>query len=100
MSRCTGHCCRRFFLPYSPEKIEERRDTIQDGHFIADMVIHLESDDEGNHYFTCRHLVEADDGTASCGAYEDRPAMCRQYPYGNACTYAGCTMKDNEGVED
>lgn len=33
--------------------------------------------------YTCRHLQLNGD----CGIYEDRPAMCRDYPYGQVCEF-------------
>ena len=103
--RCTGHCCRVFHLPYSPEEMEAKKSTIQDGEFIADMIILLgkgkswpdcpSSELGGESYFyTCKHF----DGT-NCTAYEKRPNMCRLYPYGNACKYEGCTMKETPDVQ-
>jgi len=43
--------------------------------------------DHAGERFTCRHLQPNGD----CGNYEDRPGMCREYPYyGHACEYADC----------
>jgi hypothetical protein len=36
--------------------------------------------------YTCRHW---DEDTRLCGAYEQRPSMCRDYPYGRPCE-RGC----------
>jgi Fe-S-cluster containining protein len=38
------------------------------------------------HHFTCRHW---DEETRLCRIYEDRPQMCRDYPYGQECQH-GC----------
>lgn len=37
-------------------------------------------------FFTCKHWNEE---TRLCGAYADRPRMCRDYPYGQQCGH-GC----------
>lgn len=78
-------------------------DGMRDGEVIADMVIPLSiaqanerlerfgsdreylPDCEG-HVYTCRHF---DEGTRLCAIYEQRPEMCRDYPYGNdgGCEY-------------
>lgn len=43
---------------------------------------------KAGHHFTCRHW---DEETRLCGAYNERPAMCSEYPYGNVCELAdGC----------
>lgn len=38
------------------------------------------------HYYTCRHH-QAD---GKCAIYEQRPKMCREYPYEWMCRYPGC----------
>lgn len=37
--------------------------------------------------YTCRHLQSNGD----CGIYENRPSMCRDYPYGHPCKFENCT---------
>lgn len=41
-------------------------------------------------YYTCRHLNTE---TGDCMNYEGRPDMCRDYPYGEACTFKECTSE-------
>lgn len=90
VDRCTGHCCRNFPLPYAPHDLRARAPTIVDGEFIADMVIPIGPHDrEGFYTYACRHH---DDVTGDCRAYDQRPDMCRRYPYGNLCEYAECTL--------
>lgn len=97
--RCTGHCCRAFTLPKSPEDIRKmvEEDRLNDGPFILDMLIYLGLFDvnpaggvldEPWHYFTCRHL---DTATGNCTVYEQRPHLCRNYPNDKACEFPGCT---------
>lgn len=103
-SRCTGHCCKRFYLPYT-SKLEfadvVSHGRVQDGPFILDMLIklpeqttdirgkRLRKDDPQRHeYWTCRHY---DTKTGDCRVYDQRPAMCRDYPYGKPCVVKGCT---------
>lgn len=111
--RCSGHCCEVFFLPVKPDKIDELRKTTQDGEAIASMVVPLgeaikdlpkrlrrmlpqayhEDPDKilpRGYFYTCKHL---DPKTKNCGIYVDRPAMCREMPYGSHCPYVGCTRK-------
>jgi Fe-S-cluster containining protein len=38
-------------------------------------------------YYSCK---EYDWDTHLCKIYENRPKMCRNYPNGNACEFAGC----------
>jgi Fe-S-cluster containining protein len=42
--------------------------------------------DEG-HLYMCKHW---DEETRLCNDYENRPPMCRTFPYGKPCRY-GCT---------
>lgn len=100
-ARCSGHCCKRFYLPLSPDELKQARvqGRYTDIETIADMVIFLEKSKmrvdgtegpEEGHYYTCRHFDEA---SGNCGIYERRPRMCSEYPYGAACKYKACTMQ-------
>lgn len=124
--RCSGHCCQVFFLPFSMEEIRRRVDADlvaprEDGPKIRDMVIplgkwselseerkamlaYVTSDpnfdpDDAGHYYTCKHY---DQDTSNCQIYDERPHMCRAYPYEEegapGCRYTGCTMKGGCGV--
>ena len=80
---------------------------------IADMIILLRVDknEHGNRgpwphfvwHYTCKNF---DPVTKNCTAYETRPEMCRDYPYGNPphskgykpraegqCNYRDCTRR-------
>jgi Fe-S-cluster containining protein len=92
-----------FYLELPHDRVDEIRGTMRDGDQIADMVVPLslaeanerlerfgadrmyEPDAEG-HLYTCRHF---DDATRLCTIYEQRPEMCRDYPYacGGGCEY-------------
>lgn len=109
---CKGSCCAVFtFL----DPADPRFDNTADADFIRDMLIPLDLVEAADrlaaldieppygdeaHYgwdgfsltqperrlATCRHW---DTETRLCTAYDQRPAMCRFYPYGNECDY-GC----------
>jgi len=103
---CTGACCAAFQLEYTLRELRTRK--LQDGAFIADMVIPLSPKEArerslrfgGNalpwpwkqrgHHFACRHW---DEQTRLCTVYEERPRMCSGYPYeGEPCELGeGCT---------
>jgi Fe-S-cluster containining protein len=108
---CGGECCAVFWLP-KDVKEPGRMDNVRDGAFIADMVIPLTRPQAlrrwrkfvsidrplptipviaGNERatFTCRHW---DEKTRLCGIYEQRPDMCRRYPYGSPCSH-GCSYQ-------
>ena len=99
LGRCTGHCCRAFPLPFGPEELAAKAWGYQDGEQIAAMAIYLgqlEGPPEPHcslgpaHYYTCKNLQDNGD----CGIYDDRPQMCRGYPYGGQCGYTACTSQD------
>lgn len=120
MSRCTGHCCKRFLLPYSMEELQRMRQSIIDKKDfslldngekrfnphnteelmkVTGMVIFLgksKLDPDGNstekecNYYTCKHF---DEKSGNCMNYENRPRMCSDYPYGHKCLYKSCTLK-------
>lgn len=120
-SRCTGHCCKDFTLPISPMELKHEaekhrrtgRSRWSEIEKVAAMVIFKFQDwtvsgvhrglrkargskrhgDLPQYHYTCKHF---DAASGNCGDYENRPAMCRDYPYGRSCAYRGCTMKAKE----
>ena len=97
--QCGGHCCRAFYLPYSPGAMAEQEPFLLDGEQIIAMVTYLGEFAEGEgpanmrpgfraagHYYQCKNL--GDDGL--CTVYEERPSMCSKYPYGGPCNYVEC----------
>lgn len=119
LDRCSGHCCKRFFLPLTPEELKAeatREDLRTRIRFnpdeilkIYDMVIPLKAavyyefsvDGETRippgapgHYYTCRHH---DAETGNCNNYEARPDVCRNFPFYNTnspCRYKECTWEE------
>ena len=110
MSRCTGHCCKRFPLPENLDYIKAHRNPdaareagdgmpwLYGGEKLAEMLIFIEvgaySDGRPCFFFTCKHH---DTATGDCMDYANRPPMCSDYPYGKPCIIEGCTA-DNKGV--
>lgn len=103
MNRCTGHCCKAFTLPISPDELKAKAGVYRDGHIIADMAVYLgtgthdlktgefvKQENSGWHVYGCRHLQ----GNGDCGIYENRPFMCRDYPYGHPCKFENCTAEN------
>jgi hypothetical protein len=98
MGRCTGHCCKSFWLPLSPMEILfqnklahlgkskwNQKDMLK----VAEMVIYQRPNERGGYRYTCKHW---DVSSGNCLNYENRPTMCRDYPYGKECKYKDCTM--------
>jgi Fe-S-cluster containining protein len=92
---CDASCCRRFFLPAPPERlgelgcairkgeIEDRDDTLK----ISEMIIPIEESSDLENpgfWYTCKNL---DQESGLCKIYDDRPEMCREYPYGYECVH-------------
>jgi hypothetical protein len=109
--RCTGDCCREFYLPESPAVLAARalglfvfgegetdRQNAEELAKIAGMVRYVRHVVPGDptpcgtlalyeeDVWTCEHFDGRD-----CTAYATRPNMCRNYPYGQPCNHAGCT---------
>lgn len=98
---CQGFCCAAFNLPVSPSalaRLSGRR--FRDIEKIKDMVIPLgkhkgnpvvEQANVGNsrvHFYTCKFF---DGESRNCLDYENRPTMCRDFPYSlKTCPYEGC----------
>lgn len=106
-ARCSGHCCRRFTLLYSPEELAIFRQRTADGEatcedieIIEPMVIYLGKHnydpqlgtpvDAPMHHYTCKNFDEA---SGDCRIYETRPGMCRNFPYDGSCRFRGCTSE-------
>lgn len=67
-------------IPISHQEAVDRR-----ARFGVDLPVHA---DDGP-FFRCRHW---DETTRLCGIYDTRPAMCRDYPYGQPCEH-GCSCQ-------
>lgn len=111
--RCSGHCCERFNLPYSPEEFERKlkehqsgRINLKDIEIIQPMLVYLGVSDVycngekmnggETHFYTCKHY-----SAGNCGIYDKRPRMCSEFPYEDSytsslkgvCPYPQCTRK-------
>ena len=111
MSSCSGKCCSVFNYPASPDQLRQRSEGREgfwhdQDRFLADMLITLTADEaverarrfevtppegfdlvawaEMGQLYTCRHW---DEETRLCTVYEDRPEMCREYPYAGRCQH-------------
>jgi Fe-S-cluster containining protein len=95
MSRCTGHCCKSFALPYAPFELLRQAPEIAQmvtylGHFGFNPrfgVVHGAISQKHANFYSCNNLQPNGD----CGIYETRPEMCRVYPNGHKCEFTGCT---------
>jgi Fe-S-cluster containining protein len=127
-TRCSGDCCRSFHLKgYSRSELQHRafkqldnaeelaampdvRDETKQKAMaeaievakVAAMIRPFVGESpshagvwrhEKDHFFTCVHF----DGT-NCTNYEERPNICRDYPYGNACEQPTCTWKEGATI--
>jgi Fe-S-cluster containining protein len=109
MNRCTGHCCVRFPLPFSPEGLKTALDDTragkadwQDIEVVQPMVIPFGPSvidgatekgarDWGKWWdYTCKHL---DTVTGDCHIYDQRPEMCRKHGQFYPCATPGCTWE-------
>ena len=83
---CTGECCRCIALPISPAELEQNHATYMDGGKLLMMLTAEFINTKGKWRYTCGSW---DESTGRCRAYEQRPQMCRGYPYGEQCGYCG-----------
>ncbi len=120
---CGGSCCALFYQSRTPEEWEaliESGDANDEQAFVAAMLIpltdagaryrsnhfgdgtmdkrHPDADLGDGHWYTCTHW---DEDTRLCGVYEQRPAMCSDYPYDHdQCDLsASCSYTADEGVQ-
>jgi len=103
--RCSGHCCRSFPVSASLAHLraiasDPRRSDREEAAKIADMLVPLGEEVRGGRLqtvYTCKHH---DAASGDCTIYDDRPRMCRDYPYRRACEHAECTMRETLVVVD
>lgn len=114
---CPGYCCAAFYWPWTLRQQRERASRAYDGEQIAEMLIPLTPKEAREryerfsgtkarpgtftweargHHFTCKNW---DEETRLCTIYEDRPTMCRDYPYGQECQH-GCGVKCGVSTAD
>lgn len=106
---CSGGCCAVFWLP------KEIGASTVDGEFIRDMRIELTAEQAKERWatfvgtdcptwvggteerpaYTCRHW---DESTRLCTVYDQRPAVCRDYPYADKCSH-GCSYQVDEETQ-
>lgn len=119
MSRCTGHCCRRVIVQFSPYELARCKQSIENG----TMKFTLDSGREFKHNYGLEEITKVHDmllwlgtslvdpatgealstpehnytcrhhdaETGDCRNYANRPVMCSSYPYKRVCKYVGCT---------
>jgi Fe-S-cluster containining protein len=109
--RCTGGCCREFSLPTTPEQLRADASAasiapaLRDEFLkIADLAVFVRTLERGGPMpngktydgatpvpiYTCRFF----DG-ANCTNYDERPNMCRGYPYDRPCEHGdACEFDD------
>ena len=86
LSKCDGRCCELFALSKPHEHLIAHQTDIQDGETIAGMVISQGQSNDGVWLFSCQHF---DTDSRRCRIYEQRPDMCRRYPYDGRCGFCG-----------
>jgi Fe-S-cluster containining protein len=80
--RHCGQCCKKFIIRVNREEVEKiRKLGYKDEDFLDRDLSYthkfiLKLDDNG-----CVFLKKHKDGRYSCVIYEDRPKICRQYPF-------------------
>lgn len=106
---CDGRCCAVFPMSLSPEEMLTWRGihATYESIFVTDMLValtpyearmrwtdlgygELKDLDLGMPLYTCRHW---DTETKLCTVYDERPWLCRDFPYQGACHHTGCTYR-------
>ena len=86
--RCTGECCRAFPLPWNHDKLGDwlRGEALPPSidHAEIHMVLAMTKPEPAiaDNWYSCKLF----DGH-SCTAYDARPTMCSDFPYGRRCEH-------------
>lgn len=106
MSQCIGACCAAFTLGGGMDSYERLRSgTVQESHEpgmvrLKDILVPLTAEEAASRIAAAGSLIVLNDEakftcnrwdaeTKRCTVYEQRPHMCRGYPYGRKCEH-GC----------
>lgn len=111
-NRC-GACCERLWLPH-PQRLAAQAEAnsplprpsaewLQEKQRFKDWVaalvptgiVNQAAKDGYTHQYRCSRFIRVEDGSGFCTAYDERPAACRDFPYGKpvrgedfeACSY-------------
>lgn len=108
MDRCTGHCCRAFTLSYAPDelaRLAKREGPSGDAFHVYAMALHIGkfkvNPVSGIEYGAARDVYAClyyDADAGDCRGYDERPRMCREYPYGDPCREPDCTWKSAQAI--
>ncbi len=81
-NRC-GRCCTDIFVPAGPERVAEmaeaRDRSADDRRWLAGLV--PVQPVAGGWQYTCRHVAQLPDGRTACAIHEQRPRVCRGFPF-------------------
>lgn len=115
---CQGDCCVAFRVPYTMEELEAGDVGDQDqaeAFVLAEMLEPLTlqefmdrqdefvlgartrvTEEDDGHLYKCKKW---DEETRLCTDYENRPPMCRTFPYDKPCRYGCSCTGDPVGPE-
>ncbi len=93
---CDGRCCELFALSKTLKYLIANQTDIHDGETIASMVTPQGRSNDGVWLFSCRNF---DADSRKCRIYEQRPDMCRGYPYDGRCGFCGYVEEEEHSSE-
>lgn len=120
--KCSGHCCKVFYLPYSFDEMNHfkrlsslgktKEEKVKDLFKIANLIIPVRAEScktyaiensliysssrKSSHMYNVMYYYTCKNYDAikhKCLDYENRPSMCSKYPYMRQCYYRDCTLK-------
>lgn len=101
-ARCKGLCCAAFYIQ-NPRFFEDPK-RFTDGEKVAGMLVAITMEDlpvstrrqlptlQAATHATIHTCNRWDPMTKRCTKYEDRPALCRDFPYRDPCHVKGCRV--------
>lgn len=94
-NRCCGECCKRLVVEVTQPEIKKIKSLgYKEEEFAEKGFFHPEKFTLKKNKDGCVFLRKEKDGKYSCKIYENRPKICRDYPFFNGNEIKSCLPKD------
>ena len=94
-NRYCGECCKRLVVEVTPSEIKKIKSLgYKEEDFLEKGFFHPEKFTLKRNKNGCIFLKKEEDGKYSCKIYENRPKICKDYPFFNSNEVKSCLPQD------